>query len=492
MVLKLVKFLETKFNVSKPVFCILIILLVKLLYTVWFNRYTSDCILPGSFLANLKGDGKEYAIAAINIKVSGFYFPDVKPPGYSFVIYLALLFADTARALDLVVIFQLLLSSISVYILAKLAFLITRSHFFFLITFFIYGFTSYVTEYDRIILAESFTTSVLIFSIFNLYVGLSTQKKWNLLYAGIGIGIATYLRAAMLAFTIMLFALCFLAIIKNRKSFKSEAKQLLYLIMPLLLFLTLWGSRNYYYHKKIEPLMYVSGYNAPEQKTYYYDLHVFVCTWSGDMIYWNPTADINWFGCADRFQANDNIILPNYIYTSKYNYQSLVELRKKLRQYDILESDSLLKNEICGLLQSYSLSFKQENPVLYYFLPLRLAAKFIVNGGGTTSLFNKKFSDLALIEKLFKISMIFFYTIIAFLGVFIGIVISIRFLFKKNRSQTDLFKAQMAVFLIFSIFVMCFIFRTSEYRYFVPLFPICILLIFTSNYFVKLITLKRK
>ncbi len=482
MIAKIFNFFSINFNVTRPATCILIALFIKILYTLWFNQYTHNYILPGSFLANIGGDSNEYITGALNIKSTGFYYPDFKSPGYSFLIYFFLISSDLAKALDLVVIFQLLLSSISVFILAKLAFLVTKSNLTFLLVFVFYGFSSYVTEYDRIILADSFTVSFLIFSLYYLYLGVIKNKNVYWFYAGIGFCITIYLRPLLIVVLASLLIISFFKIGRDKNMFVSEIKYLAKLFLPFIIVLSLWGARNYYYHQKNEPLMRLSAYDQEYKKSYYYDLHKFVQSWSGDAVFWDPTAEITWFGCDTKFKANNAINLPNYIYTSKYNYQDLVNLRNKMRIFDSSSVKNLqLKNEICSQLKDYTFSFKNENPVMYYLFPFKIASKFLMNRGGTTSLFNKKFSELLLVEKAFKLLMMFFYTISCCFGIVLSIIYSIKFVLNKRHSATDLFYAHVSMYFILTIVAVCFVYRFGEYRYFVPIYPIGILLLFTNR-----------
>lgn len=491
MILKVVDFLESKFNVTKPFLCILIVLMVKLIYTLWFNRYTSDAILSGSCVANIKGDSNDYITAAVNLKNLNFYYPDLKAPGYSLVIYLFYLFTDLPKALDLVVITQLIISSISVYILSKLGYLISKSNRVFTMIFIFYSLSSYVTEYDRLILAESLAVSLLIFSIYFFYKGLVNSKSIFFLYTGLGICFTIYLRPVLIVLLASLLLAFFLQILKKKGYLKEQLRILTLCTIPFLVVLTIWGFRNYQIHQKVEPMMRLSGYYDEEKKSYYYDLHRFVETWSGDAVFWDATAEINWFGCDTRFKSNDNIELPNYIYTSKYNHQSLIALRTKMRLYDNSQvKDSILKREICNTLQRYTQSFKSENPILYYILPFKIASKFIFNGGGTTSLFNKEFSELLLFEKIFKLLMIGFFIGFAFCGIFLAPLYLIKYTFNGKNLIIDTFNVKLSFFIILSILAVSFAYRFGEFRYFVPIYPICLFLVLTNKKIVQLLTLK--
>jgi hypothetical protein len=491
MLVKSLNFFENTLNVKKPVLCILTVFLIKVLYSIWFNKYSDACIFPNALLANIKGDSNDYISAAINLKNLNFYYPDLKAPGYSLVIYFFLFFTNIANAIDCVVITQLITSSISVYILSKLGYLCSKSNRVFTLIFIFYGISSYVTEYDRIILAESLAVSLLIFSIYFFYKGLVNNKSILFLYAGLGFCFTIYLRPILVVLTASLIILSILQIVKKKHYFKEQVRILTLCVIPFLTVLLLWGFRNYVIHQKIEPMMRLSGYYDEEKKSYYYDLHRFVETWSGDIVFWDATAEINWFGCDTRFKSNDNIKLPNYIFTTKYNHQALVDLRAKMRLYDSSQvKDSLLKNEICHTLQNYAQSFKSENPVLYYILPFKIAAKFVVNGGGTTSLFNRKFSDLFYLEKIFKLLMIGFFFVFSFSGIFLTFLYFLKFIFKSNNTTEDTFNMKLSLYIILSILAVSFAYKSGEFRYFVPVYPVCLFLTLTNKKILQLLTFK--
>jgi hypothetical protein len=123
-------------------------------------------------------------------------------------------------------------------------------------------------------------------------------------------------------------------------------------------------------------------------------------------------------------------------------------------------------------------------------LPFKIATKFIFNGGGTTSLFNKNFSDLLYFEKIFKLLMIGFFIVFAFSGIFFAFFYVFKYIFNVKNAIFDTFNLKLSFFIILSIIAVSFVYRFGEFRYFVPIYPICLFLALTNKKTVKLFTFK--
>ena len=74
-----------------------------------------------ALIAREAGDTYTYLQPVENLIFNGNYDDDFRMPGYGWIYYLLRAIFQTATALDFLVIFQLLLASFSVYILAKIA-----------------------------------------------------------------------------------------------------------------------------------------------------------------------------------------------------------------------------------------------------------------------------------------------------------------------------------------------------------------------------------
>ena len=130
---------------------------------------------------------------------------------------------------------------------------------------------------------------------------------------------------------------------------------------------------------------------------------LFVKSWGGNCVMWDPNSEVRWFGIENRnidgsaaYSAigTYNKDLPNYIYTSKFNKDSLVVLKNKIQKIwsHALPPDSNLEYSdfVNKRLIIYTNSIKVEKPFIYYvYAPLRITKLFILTHG-TQTLINKK------------------------------------------------------------------------------------------------------
>jgi hypothetical protein len=457
-------------------FCVVFCMLIKLLIFAWQVYEFNAAIYSDCHLAILSGDSSEYLQSALTLYHRGIYFPDAKMPGYSLVITLFYWVLPLQKALDALVITQVLTGALSVVYLARTAFLLTGSSKVFRAVLFIYCFSTYVSVFDKYILAESLSISTLIFSVHYFVKAHKHEKMLRyLLIAGAWAAVAIFIRPALL---VILFAY-FVAHAGYARLVKNDIRKFVaamgVLFLPFLITDGAWILRNKVWHQRLIPFMNTDYYSKLIKDTYYMEELDFVKTWGGDIIYWNPTAEIRWFGEGKRFKADNNIHLPAYIYTTRYNYDSLEALRNEMRAFES-NRDPVKLALIRQKFQSYATAFRTEKPLLYHLVTFKFIGKFVFNGGGTYNLFNRNFQQLRMHEKLLKLLMMFLYEVIAIGGCLLALV----FIFILRRSPLP---ATFAVFIICSVLMVGVIYRHPEFRYFAPLYPGCVVICCIASHY---------
>ena len=145
---------------------------------------------PESF-ALAGGDARSYIDPIENLLANGSYFNDYRMPGYGWLHYLLRLMLPLGNALNAMAIIQLLLSSLSVYVLALIARRLFKSDTYFYVCFFLYAISTYVSLYDYQILTESLCASSLIFSV---YLLITAETNARLFFSGVLLTWSIFLR----------------------------------------------------------------------------------------------------------------------------------------------------------------------------------------------------------------------------------------------------------------------------------------------------------
>lgn len=443
------------------------------------------------------GDGPMYVKVAENIRNFGVYalygdnLNNLEPytgrmPGYEPLIIFFRLFSSITGTLYCLIFVQVILAAISTYYLAKTAFIVFKKESLFYITFFTYLINTYVTIFDISILTESFAISIFIISLYLLIKPQSTLIHY--LIAGFFLGWGIFLRQYfVIVFGVFILFIIYKEFKTNKKSFYRNS---LLKIIAFSSFFVLadgaWIIRNYQVKKKFIPLVddLYAGYKFPERQKAIINL---VHSWGGDIIWWNPKAEIALFinnEATNKTTKSYNSLkeLPSYIYTSDYTVDSI----KKLQQtYALLESNAgflnedLIKKEnwIIQSCSNYKESFAKEKPFYYHLISrLRLLPKFIFHSG-TYNLSSKSFSEQTILGKSFKI----FYTLFYWL-ILVGGVSSVIYLYLKKEIYIQI--ALVIIVALYTIILCPLILKRIEYRYFVLSYPY--LTILTSFFLYKI------
>lgn len=467
--LKGIAFISERFNETRLGSCLLLSFAVKALMLCWQATEYKALLYPGCNFALVNGDALEYIAGAQNMELHGIYYPDAKMPGYSLLLFLFFKLFSFTHALDAMTLLQCAVGAASVVALALTAFLISRSRGVFMLILFGYLFSTYLSVFDKQILTESISIGFLIFSVyFFVRHQLLENSNYSLLWSGGFAMLAVFLRPALFVLFICYFVFLLIELIRDKKQFRRIFLKGLWLILPFLIADATWIKRNFDLHQQFIPLMSFHLYDEQARQSYYREEAAFVQAWGGDIVFWEPKAEIRWFGCGGRFPADPSIALPSFIYTSAYNADSLLKLRNEMRLYDSTH-DSLVRNDITSKLKKYAASFRLEKKWLYMSMPFRYMLRLVLNGGGTFNLFSRTYSQLGPVAKLFKLFMMALFEFIAI----IGSLLSLIWLFRFRHHFLNF----IALFIIANLALISAGFRMCEYRYFAPCYPFCLLLI---------------
>lgn len=407
------------------------------------------------------------------LKTGQYYdsqFGDIRMPGYGWLYWLLRLFLPFNSAANALVIIQLALSAISVYALAEISFIVFRRKRYFYATFGLYAISTFVSIYDHALLTESLCASSFILSIYFLIK--SKESASCLLLSGLFLTWCIFMKP-VIAPILLLFVLYLL--LKNAQTghgvFNFNWKRFLIFLIPFILIDGAWVFRNYEHYKRIIPLTKSVYYSASERSVLIH-LYKFMQSYGGSIAIWEPGSDILFFIERTDFKTPVKVVPPQYIYTSKFNYDSLVVIKNLIKDIQTGNESDAIKNEkeqyVSARLDDYAQSIKKEKPFVYNVRSrINLFKTYFVHSG-THNLFYKGSFELNKIELLIKVFYSFLYVIVI-IGGFLGIF---YLLFTNFRNAHYLVLSLSGLYFAF---VFPFLLRMDQIRYFVPAYPIFLL-----------------
>jgi len=231
-----------------------------------------------------------------------------------------------------------------------------------------------------------------------------------------------------------------------------------------------WVYRNYTHYKRIIPLTKTVYFSCME-KSHLVPLINFLQSYGGSFSVLEPNSDIFFFR-PRAFKMKVKVTPPTYIYTSKFNYDSLVVVRDLISVIEFFPYSYEVKNEkekiVIAKLNAYTVSIKKEKPFLYYVVaPIKLFIRYFVHSG-THNLFDKGSSELSKPLLLIK----FFYSFLYILVMIGGSLGMLYLLFTHFRNAQYLVLSLTGLYFAF---VFPLLLRMDQIRYFIPAYPIFLL-----------------
>lgn len=355
-----------------------------------------------------------------------------------------------------IIIFQFLFSVLSVFFLAQVARHILKSQRAFYFVFFVYAFSSFVSIWDHYGMSESFGTSFLIFSIYFLIKFRNTRYSQYLLLSGLFIIWSVFFRAVHAIFIpviVLFFVLDFRQLVL---SFKN----CIVFCLPVFLFLGLWTYKNYSQYNKAVVLtgsvFDCTGFLSQEHIA----IRELIIAWGGDYQPWSKGSEAEWF--FQDISSKNSEPSPNNIYTSKYNLDSLLQLRDL---YERCHKDTITREEKSLLVETiltksklYVTSYKVEHPYHYYFLNKLRILRLLLIPNRLDDLPLPAMAKMNLPQKMIKGGYFLLFILVNIIGL-IGLGIS---LLKKDK---------WTLFPLSLLTVIGIVFGYVEQRYLVPVYP---------------------
>lgn len=398
--------------------------------------------------------------------------PDHRMPGYALVFLFFRLFLAQPAASDAITLVQLLVAVVAGYALARgVQHASGRERIFWPL----YGLllvASFHSLVDLVVINESFTTWALVLHWVAYAAWRRTGHVRWIFFSGLCIAIAVFMRPIYgpLLAVVPLLELC------RRGALHKRTLGLLALFaLPFIVFDGLWTIRNHRAYGGFHPLTNHGSYNPVFSALPYYSLIWFVQGYGGHCYYWDPIADIRWYGFEPDAGGGTARAIPGVpepppdVYTSVCDRDSLEHMAGLMRLSREPSTTSARTDSLARVMMAsarrWREAYAREKPWHYQVIArLRLLKHETVHSGSNT-LFQRPFSALGPVEKGYKLlqSLIYWWVMIA--GMAGAVVLA-------SRVRTDPAAFLLGIMCLYGVVACPFIMRMAEIRYLIPVFPL--------------------
>ena len=329
------------------------------------------------------------------------------------------------------------------------------------------------TIWSRYILTESFSISCFVFYAYFLQKYLKSRTVKDLIRTGIFLGLMITLRPYLiLLFLPIGLTFCYQCW-RKKEYWQLLVKNVLIVSLPMILLLSPWVIRNAVVFNRFIPLQddMQAGYKYSES---YYAMWDFIAAWGGSIQSWDKRAA----GCIfePRFNQDCTFEYPDYVFTSKYNFEDLEQLRQEYIEV-CLSFNADEDRAVASKFGQYKDAFIKEHPLRYYLLaPLQLSFEMIFHSG-SYNIATIGSGWLKWPSLLFKIMQSILYYLMLLLGVF-GLL---RFL--QSPFILNLIFTPCIILVLFGM-----ILKAPEFRFFIHAYPVLVIsaIIFALSFGEKL------
>ena len=446
-------------------------LLIKGIFFWYFVRDTAALPHTGTW-ALWDADTWEY-VDPVESYLSGNGFqPDHRMPGYALVYLLFRSFLSPTASADVITLLQLLLATVTCYALARGLTVVTGRRSLFWPAYGLLLVSAFHSMVELVLVNESFTTSALALHWVAYILFRRTGRRRWLVASGALVAWAIFMRPV---YGPLIGLVPFIEFIQRGATWRRRITVTALFVAPFALADALWVIRNNRAYGGFHPLTNHGPYNPSFSAMPYYGVIWFVQAYGGHCYFWDPKADILWYGFEEDAGAGRERPVPGisepppYVYTSTYNRDSLIAFAEMMRHTRRPTTGQAERDSLAGVImrtaRRYREAFAREHPFQYQVMArLRLLKHETVHSGSAT-IFRHPFSGLNVMQKGYKLFQSLLYWFVLVGGMVGGAWLLLRF-----RSLPE--GAILGAMVIYGVLACPFIMRMAEIRYLIPVYPL--------------------
>lgn len=453
---------------------ILVALVFRAVYVFYHISESEPAIRIGAF-AIYTGDTESYLLPVENFIDHGSYKPDYRLPGVGVPYWFFRQVLDPRASRDALVVFQWLLSGISVYLLALITLRWSGSTRAAWAVYVLFLLSAYSSWYDPSISSDSLSVTVLIIQVWVMQWAMDRRSLGLVLLAGLLMAWLVFLRPVSAA----LVPVAAFLVWRKWEGGKALRTAVLFLL-PFAILDGAWTIRNWKVNGQPNPLTNEGVMPVYVTDGRWWEVMKFMQCYGGDYIWWNPGTNMRWFGVWKGAGAMDDEGRkaeppPPYAYVPAYNKDSLQIVANDVR---LLATGTLSRADsvataasIASRLQRYSEAYKKGAPFNYHVMSRLRMLKNEIGQNGTESLLLRPFSTLPAWEKGWKLLQVALFLFSLVLG---GLAMLLMRWVPGAEGTT--LRGWVPWFTLFTILIYPFGFRMCEWRYLVMVFPLLLMM----------------
>ncbi len=410
-----------------------------------------------------------------NVLNGGEYDPDYRMPGVGAPYFVFRMFLSRVASRDAMVVFQWFLSGISVYLLALIALRMSGSVRAAWATYVLFGFSTFSSWYDSSMSSDSLAASVIILQAFVFQQALDRKNMGLMALAGLFLTWVIFIRPVAALLMIPAVTLVFMHWGKS-----GSIRALVFFLLPFSVVESAWVARNWRVNHELN-LLTNQGMMPDEiaDRPLGY-LMRFLQGYGGNYIWWEPGADIRWYGlwhaAADLDDAGRAAHPPpSYAYAPGYTPDSLRMVSELIRpawEQRLSPGDSAAAiRKANATLERYTELHRVGAPFTHHVLSRFLMIRHMVIQNGTETLYCHPYWTQPPWMKLFKALQSAMYIYSFVVGCIVAFV-SIR----KWRRASSFLALWTPIVLLYMIFIYPLGLKMAEWRFMMHVFPFALLL----------------
>lgn len=426
-------------------------------------------------LPMVNDDTASYLAPIESILSGGNYEPDYRMPGVGAPYWILRQFLDVEDSLYTMVILQVLISGVCVWLLGLLAERMSGSTKLGLIVYGLFLISTHTSRYDIALASDSLTISVVIIQATILQRAFDRRSTSLLVLAGLLLTWLYFLRPV----ASLLIAPASLLIL-FRWSGRPSLRPVLWFLIPVAIFETAWVVRNWKANHEFNPLTNQGMMPDWISKSTRGHVMDFVRGYGGNYIWWEPGADIRWYGewmseAAVDDEGRKATEPPPDAYVPGYDRDSLLLISERVRQIHaggLSPQDSTATTEwVKSTLIRYGRMHREAAPFSHHILSRARMLRYILAQSGCEFLFDLPFDQLPLWKKGFKLIQValFAFAMIA------GAVFAANSLWHWRHARTVL-ALWVPIVAIYMIVVYPLVLKMSEHRWVAHVYPLWLLM----------------
>jgi len=231
---------------------IILAFVYRMIFFVSLQPWNSDSVRDEVII----GDALEYHPLAESILQSKSFenFTSLRTPGYP--LFVALIYSFSASSVWLVLLFQIIISLVSLYLVYKIT-LLAASRKVALLAAFLFSIDTTQAVWTVELYTETLFLLFFLLSIYFLCKNIQERKNFHIVLSAIFLGVATLIRPISSLFAVV--AILIILVIQETKLLKRILNGILYLLLFLII-LSPWLIHNYSKHGEAK-LSSISGFN---------------------------------------------------------------------------------------------------------------------------------------------------------------------------------------------------------------------------------------